>query len=178
MGLSSLLAAMIAPKMISALGKKKFLVWSLIVVIASSLLLYIIGYSNLIVTFTLIAIRTIATFVPIVLFGMFTSDCIEYGTVKTGVRAEALTFSMQTFITKFAFAVGAALTGYILTFAGYVPNVEQSAETIDIIFKAFIYVPVISSVLWLLIFVPFYDLTEDKVQAMVDQLNAKTEKTA
>lgn len=169
MGLSSLFAAMIAPRMIGKLGKKAFLVWSLIIGIAASLIFYIVGYSNLVLTLTLIAIRTITTFVPIVLFGMFTSDCIEYGTQKTGIRAEALTFSMQTFITKMAFAVGAALTAFVLSMSGYVPNAEQSAHTIDIIFKSYIFIPVVFSAIWLAIFVPFYDLSEEKVQSIVDQ---------
>lgn len=170
MGLGSLFAAMIAPKCIGKLGKKGFLVWALIINILSSLLLLMTGYGNLPVTFALIGVRTVSTFIPIVLFGMFTSDCIEYGTKETGVRAEALTFSMQTFITKLAFAMGAAVTGYALSMAGYVPNVAQTPETLDFIFKAYIFIPAISSALWLAIFVPLYDLSEDKVQAIVDEL--------
>ncbi|MCG7588137.1 glycoside-pentoside-hexuronide (GPH):cation symporter, partial [Photobacterium sp. OFAV2-7] len=58
------------------------------------------------------------------------ADVVDYGEYKTGRRSESVIFSVQTMLVKFAGAAGGFIVGVGLTVIGYVPNVEQTAETI------------------------------------------------
>lgn len=58
------------------------------------------------------------------------ADVVDYGEYKTGRRSESVIFSVQTMLVKFAGAAGGFIVGVGLSVVGYVPNVEQSADTI------------------------------------------------
>ena len=58
------------------------------------------------------------------------ADVVDYGEYKTGHRSESIIFSIQTMLVKFAGALSGFFVGIGLTAIGYVPNVEQSDETI------------------------------------------------
>jgi melibiose permease len=58
------------------------------------------------------------------------ADVVDYGEYKTGQRSESIIFSVQTMLVKFAGALSGFFIGIGLTMIGYVPNVEQSDQTI------------------------------------------------
>jgi melibiose permease len=58
------------------------------------------------------------------------ADVVDYGEYKTGQRSESIIFSIQTMLVKFAGALSGFFIGIGLSMIGYVPNVEQSEETI------------------------------------------------
>ena len=58
------------------------------------------------------------------------ADVVDYGEYKTGRRSESVIFSVQTMLVKFAGAAGGFIVGVGLSVVGYVPNVEQTADTI------------------------------------------------
>ncbi|MGX9517762.1 melibiose:sodium transporter MelB [Vibrio mediterranei] len=58
------------------------------------------------------------------------ADVVDYGEYKTGRRSESVIFSVQTMLVKFAGAAGGFIVGVGLSLVGYVPNVEQTADTI------------------------------------------------
>lgn len=58
------------------------------------------------------------------------ADVVEYGEFKTGRRSESIIFSVQTMLVKAAGALAGFFIGVSLTLIGYVPNVEQSAQTV------------------------------------------------
>ncbi|MFA0157876.1 melibiose:sodium transporter MelB [Vibrio sp. 10N.261.46.A3] len=58
------------------------------------------------------------------------ADVVDYGEYKTGHRSESIIFSIQTMLVKFAGALSGFFVGIGLTAVGYVPNIEQSEETI------------------------------------------------
>jgi glycoside/pentoside/hexuronide:cation symporter, GPH family len=57
-------------------------------------------------------------------------DTVEYGEWRTGVRAESLVFGFAIFCQKTALGLAAGLLGIALDFVGFVPNVQQSPETL------------------------------------------------
>ncbi len=65
---------------------------------------------------------------PIVTFGLFTADCIEYGHWKTGIRQEAVGFSAQTFITKLGMALGGFVASAAMLIAGVVTFDPSTAD--------------------------------------------------
>ena len=47
------------------------------------------------------------------------ADTVEYGEWKTGIRTEGATYAAFSFIRKVGQAIGAAVAGYALAWAGY-----------------------------------------------------------
>jgi GPH family glycoside/pentoside/hexuronide:cation symporter len=57
-------------------------------------------------------------------------DTVEYGEWRCGVRAESFTFGFGIFFQKVALGLAAGLYGAALDLVGYVPNVDQTPETL------------------------------------------------
>ena len=47
------------------------------------------------------------------------ADTVEYGEYQTGIRTEGATYAAFSFIRKVGQAIGAAIAGYALAWAGY-----------------------------------------------------------
>lgn len=56
------------------------------------------------------------------------ADVIDYDEYCTGQRKEGTYFAAWNFVFKASFGVTLMLTGYVLQFSGFVPNVEQSDD--------------------------------------------------
>lgn len=54
------------------------------------------------------------------------ADVADYGEWKTGRRATGMTFSATTFGLKMGLSLGGALTGWLLSYYGYVANQQQT----------------------------------------------------
>lgn len=62
---------------------------------------------------------------PALVWAMY-ADTADYGEWKTGRRTTALIFSGVQFAQKMGLAVGAGLSGYILSFFGFIANQDQT----------------------------------------------------
>ncbi len=58
------------------------------------------------------------------------ADVADYGEWKTGRRATGMTFSATTFGLKMGLSLGGALSGWLLSYYGYVANQEQTEFTL------------------------------------------------
>ncbi len=59
------------------------------------------------------------------------ADVADYSEWKTGRRATAVVFAAIVFALKAGLGFGGAITGFVLTGFGYVPNVAQGASALD-----------------------------------------------
>ena len=59
------------------------------------------------------------------------ADVADYSEWKTGRRATAIVFSAIVFALKAGLGFGGAITGYVLTVYGYVPNVAQAPAALE-----------------------------------------------
>lgn len=59
------------------------------------------------------------------------ADVADYSEWKNNRRATGIVFSAIVFALKAGLGFGGAITGYVLAFYGYVPNVAQSASSLD-----------------------------------------------
>jgi GPH family glycoside/pentoside/hexuronide:cation symporter len=62
---------------------------------------------------------------PVLVWAMY-ADCADYGEWRSGRRTTALVFSASQFAQKLGLAVGAGLSGWILSLFGFVANAAQS----------------------------------------------------
>ena len=58
------------------------------------------------------------------------ADVADFSEWKTGRRATGMAFSAATFGLKMGLSLGGAIAGWLLSYYGYVPDVEQSVRTL------------------------------------------------
>ena len=161
-----LLVPFVLPPLIKRYGKKKIFIMAFIVAILSSLVFYLIGYSNIVWVHLFTIIKGIAQ-VPTFMIGLFTVDCIEYGTYTTNERAEGISFSLQTFTAKLSAAVAGAISGFVLERVGYEAGVIQTPQTLNGIWNMYVLYPIFGAVIAIIIMWRYYDLTEKQVDDMI-----------
>jgi Na+/melibiose symporter-like transporter len=59
------------------------------------------------------------------------ADVADYSEWKTGRRATAIVFAAIVFALKAGLGFGGAITGFVLSLYGYVPNAAQGAAALD-----------------------------------------------
>lgn len=157
------------PKLINKFGKKKLTIYSCILTIILSIIQYVVGYDNFILFLMIAAIRVLCMQIPLLLYGMFTADCIEYGNAVTGSRTTAVTFSVQTMFTKIAGALSSTICLTLLSYYGYVEQgATQSAEAIHGIWIIFTLVPIVGYIAMIVAMI-FYKLDEATVAGYMKQ---------
>lgn len=162
------------PKLIKKVGKKNIYVYSGVLGLLANIALYFAGFSNFAVVLVLVALRTTFSFTPMMMMGMFSADFVEYGNYVTGKRAEGISFSVQTFATKFSQAIGAVIGGFMLErLFNFIPNVDQTVETMNGIHFMFSLFPGIGVAIGTLIVALFYHLKESDVQRMIDEMGVE-----
>ncbi len=163
-----------APSLIRKFGKRKIFITLVAFGLIMSILQYFAGYENFTLFLVLNALKGIGTYSPLMLMGMFSADCAEYGAYVTGKRNEGVTFSIQTFSTKLGQAFSGAIGMYILGWYGFASEAaEQSQRTLNGIWNTMTLIPIIGVVLGLLVFILFYKLKEEDVEKMIKEMQAK-----
>jgi GPH family glycoside/pentoside/hexuronide:cation symporter/probable glucitol transport protein GutA len=102
----------------------------------------------------------------------FLAETIDYGEDKTGNRADGIAYAASSISVKFGNALGPAIALFIMGAFGYVPNAEQSAQSIaGINFAA----NVLPGIFILLAAIPMllYPLTPEKNQEIRKRLEEK-----
>ena len=95
-------------------------------------------------------------------------DCDEF---ETGERKEGSYFAIWNFMRKGAAGLVAMLTGILLQWAGFEPNVDQSEGTLTTIRVLYTVLPAVMISLGALVFLFRFDLTEEahaRVRAALD----------
>ena len=160
------------PVLIRKIGKKKLTIYSCIIAIILCVVQYFAGYENFILFLMLSVVRVLFMQIPLLIYGMFTADCIEYGAYINGERSEGMAFSIQTFITKLSGAIGGTICLMILSYSGYVEQASQQSESsLKGIWIALTLVPAIGYSLMLIVMI-FYRLDEADVAKFME-LNQK-----
>lgn len=163
------------PSLIQRFGKKNLTIFSSIIAIILCVGQYFIGYQNLIVFMAVCAVRVVFMMIPLIVYGMFTADCIEYCAAKTGKRTEGISFSLQTLVTKLSGSVVTVIGLAVMSAYGYVEQLEsfQSARAQEGIWIVMSILPAAGYVVMLVIMLFFYKLKESDVQAMIEANQAR-----
>jgi len=113
-----LMAAAVLPMMADALlvqglikkfGKNKVMIGTCIFYMIVLLAFNFAGYKNFSTVVIFMVLIGLSQGIFNVMYPMYTADCIEYGTWKSGERATGISFSVQTFTTKLGQAIASAL---------------------------------------------------------------------
>ena len=105
------------------------------------------------------------------------ADTVEYGEYQTGIRTEGATYAAFSFIRKVGQAIGAAIAGYALAWAGYNGALKgtgrpQDGAVLDRMQQAAGLLPAVCFIVALLIMAT-YPLTEARFKEIVQGIQAR-----
>ncbi len=153
-------------------GKKSSFIFLIVMGSVFTVLTYYVKPDQL---FTMFALQTLLQLFtgPLspLLWAMYT-DSADYSEWKTGRRATGLVLSASVFSLKFGWAIGSAITGWILAYFGFQSNVLQNAEAQDGIRLLISYIPTIGLVLAGITML-FYQLNEKTLKQITSDLEQR-----
>ncbi|MFA6677644.1 MAG: MFS transporter [Bacteroidales bacterium] len=167
---SNIIGVIIAAPLSNKYGKKAIYMWSMIIACILSIAFYWLGKDNLALIFILQALISICAGSIFPLLWSMYADCADYSELKTGNRATGLIFSSSSMSQKFGWAIGTALTGWLLAAFGFKANTIQSSETINGIKMFLSFLPAVGTLISA-ICISLYPLSENKME----KINLKLE---
>jgi GPH family glycoside/pentoside/hexuronide:cation symporter len=91
-------------------------------------MMYLIGHESYVLIFSVVFLLGLGGGCGAVVGPSIQADVIDYDEYLTGERKEGAYVAIWNFIRKLAAAITAGLTGVVLQYVGYVPNVEDQTE--------------------------------------------------
>lgn len=156
-------------------GKKRTLIALAATYTAAACVIFFAGWNNVMITFVCYAISGLCTGSAMVAVNIMMMDTIEYGEWLTGQRNEGLITATRCFVSKLVMAVVGVAVAAVIGLTGYVPLVEQSAQTLNafhIVYSLGCAGCMIVAVIPML----FYTLTEKRHAEIKKELAARKEK--
>ncbi len=174
--MANIVGVVLAAPVSNRFGKKQTFAFSMLMTAVLSIMFYWFDKDDIVLIFVFqCVISMFAGSIFPLLWSMY-ADCADYSELNTGNRATGLIFSASSMSQKFGWAIGTALTGWLLSYFGFEANAVQSAETIDGIKMFLSWLPAAASVVSV-IFILCYPLGEQKVAKIIEQLNIKRKQT-
>ncbi len=125
---------------------------------------------------TAIMILSTIGFIPVgfgapMIFSMV-GDSIDYVEWREGSRADGAIYSVTSLITKISSAIIGGVSAIVLGWIGYIPNAQQSAETVKYLNGVVNLAP---GVIYLLAIIPmlFYGITKVKAQGYAKEIEER-----
>ena len=169
---ANIVGVVLAAPLSNRIGKKKTYMWAMSIATVLSVIFYWFDKEQLMLMFIFqVLISICAGSIFPLLWSMY-ADCADYSELKTGDRATGLIFSSSSMSQKFGWAIGSAVTGWLLAFYGFEANAVQGEEAIHGIRMFLSWLPAMGTVLSV-IFISLYPLSEKEMRKITNQLNDK-----
>lgn len=163
------IGVLLVPTVVRLFGKKTVYLAGLSLWILGDILNYLYGSNSvLFVSFSCLAFFGTA-FVNSLNWALV-SDTVEYGEWRTGVRSEGTVYTGFTFFRKVSQGLAGFFPGIMLMQIGYIPNVVQSAGTIEGLRQLIFIYPSILAIITALTMGLFYNLNEKRFIKIVQDL--------
>lgn len=163
-----ILAALVSNK----IGKRHTFMAAMAIATVLSIIFYFFAKNQLTLIFVFqIFISICAGSIFPLLWSMY-ADCADYSELNTGNRATGLIFSSSSMSQKLGWAIGTALTGWMLAAFGFVANQAQNPETINGI-KMFLSLLPAAGAILSFVFIAFYPLSEKRMKEVTIELEQK-----
>ena len=170
--IANIIGVVFAAPMSNKIGKKRTFAYSMLLASVLSIIFFWLDKDDMVLIFIFQCLISICAGCIFPLLWSMYADCADYSELKTGNRATGLIFSASYMSQKFGWAIGTAVTGWLLSFFGFQANAIQSLETINGIKMFLSLLPAVAAFISV-IFIVFYPLGESKMKDIMEQLNLK-----
>ncbi len=184
--IATIVSYLFTPALVKKFGAIKAYIIANIYTLIPMAILYFIGYNSIPVILLFVFLIGLANGVISVVPTILIADCVDYMELKTGQRAEGVSFSVQTFMTKASSALQGWVSGLLLAAISYVAPIvvngvtveqTQTASTMSGMWAMYTIIPAVGSILCIIPLL-FYSLKGKKLTDMQEQLAEKREKAA
>ena len=169
---ANIIGVIAAAPVSNRIGKRNTYMWAMIIATVLSVIFYWFDKDDLIWMFVFQALISVCAGSIFPLLWSMYADCADYSELKTGNRATGLIFSSSSMSQKFGWAIGTAVTGWLLGFFGFQANAVQSEEAISGIKMFLSFLPAVGTILSV-VFISMYPLTENKMKDITTELEHK-----
>lgn len=169
---ATLIGTIAALPMTRKFGKKKSYLIGTALTVVANIIFYFVPYSNIGFIFIVGCFIVFSSNIPLVCHWAMLPDTVDYGEWKTGKRGEGVTYGMTSFVQKLGNALGGAVSGFILSVTGYVPNAVQTAAAEKGITHLLVTLPLVCAVVCFVLLY-FYELDEKKFSGIMKQLTER-----
>ena len=163
---ANIIGVIAAAPVSNRIGKRNTYMWAMIIATVLSVIFYWFDKEDLIWMFVFQALISVCAGSIFPLLWSMYADCALY---KNTV---GLIFSSSSMSQKFGWAIGTAVTGWLLGFFGFQANAVQSEEAISGIKMFLSFLPAIGTILSV-VFISMYPLTENKMKDITTELEHK-----
>lgn len=174
---ANIAGVILAAPLSNKIGKKNTFISAMLTATVLSIFFFWIDKESLWMIFSLQVIISICAGAIFPLFWSMYADCADYSEWTTGNRATGLVFSASSMSQKLGWALGTALTGWLLAYFGFQANQVQSESTLQGIRMFLSILPAVGAFLSVM-FIYFYPLDEKRVKIISEELNERREKEA
>ncbi len=172
---ANIIGVILASPIGNKIGKKRTFLYAMIIATILSVIFFWFGSNQLILIFSFqFLISACAGIIFPLLWSMY-ADIADYSELKTGRRATGLIFSSSSMSQKLGWAIGGALTGWLLAIFGFKANVVQGHEAQVGIKTMLSFLPAAGSLLSVIL-IAFYPLSEKRIEEITKQLTQKRNK--
>lgn len=169
---ANIIGVILAAPISNRVGKKTTYMGAMFLATVFSFVFYWVDKDDITLIFIFqILISICAGSIFPLLWSMY-ADCADYSELKTGNRATGLIFSSSSMSQKFGWAIGSAITGWLLTYFGFQANTIQTEEAIHGIKMFLSFLPAVGTILSI-VFVAFYPLGEKQMNEIATELAKK-----
>ncbi len=174
---ANIVGVILAAPISNKIGKRHTFMTAMAIATVLSIIFYFFDKNQLTLIFVFqIFISICAGSIFPLLWSMY-ADCADYSELKTGNRATGLIFSSSSMSQKLGWAIGTAMTAWMLAAFGFVANQAQNPETINGIKMFLSILPAVGTILSL-VFIAFYPLSEKRMKQVAIELEQKRERAA
>lgn len=169
---ANLVGVVLAPSLSAKYGKKRTYLVAMALAAVLSTVFYIIPNKIEFILLMQVLISLCAGYVLPLLWSMF-ADVVDYQELKHGYRSPGLIFSSSSMSQKLGWAVGAALTGWLLAMFNYNSGaIQQSSETLH---GQHLMISLLPAICCVIAFcgMLFYPLSEKRVTEIAAELALK-----
>lgn len=170
--IANIVGVVLAAPVCNLIGKKRAFLAAMLGATVFSVVFYFMEADHIVMIFLLQCIISVFAGSVFPLMWSMYADCADYSELKTGNRATGLIFSASSMSQKFGWALGTAVTGWLLAYFGFEANSVQGEETIIGIKSIMSLLPALATFVSMVIIV-FYPLGERRMNDIVTALNEK-----
>ena len=171
MSIFGIIGALLTPVIIKRIDKRNTALVGLGIYMLAGFFWFLAGNSLPVIVISSAA-SGLGIAISSVCFFSMGADTVDYGEWKTGKRASGIVNAVTLMSNKLGTAIGGALVGYTLTMVSYVPNINQTPETLGAIKGMVTILPSIICVVGMIV-ISFYKLDRKKFAEILSEVKER-----